>query len=85
MKLFLKEGSFFQLAGSGPEQNVSCSGYGECILGNPFTESPMMKDLRFLKVFVSYLILVLLAIAVLDFFLDAKDQGHHDARVSRMK
>jgi two-component system, OmpR family, phosphate regulon sensor histidine kinase PhoR len=28
-----------------------------------------MKDLRFLKVFVSYLILVMLAIAVLDFFL----------------
>ena len=28
-----------------------------------------MKDLRFLKVFVSYLILVLLTIAVLDFFL----------------
>jgi two-component system phosphate regulon sensor histidine kinase PhoR len=32
----------------------------------------MMKDLRFLKVFVSYLILVLLAIAVLDFFLTPK-------------
>jgi len=32
----------------------------------------MMKDLRFLKVFVSYVILVLLAIAVLDFFLTPK-------------
>jgi two-component system phosphate regulon sensor histidine kinase PhoR len=31
-----------------------------------------MKDLRFLKVFVSYVILVLLAIAVLDFFLTPK-------------
>jgi two-component system, OmpR family, phosphate regulon sensor histidine kinase PhoR len=32
-------------------------------------ESNMMKDLRFLKVFVSYVILILLAIAVMDFFL----------------
>jgi two-component system phosphate regulon sensor histidine kinase PhoR len=32
----------------------------------------MMKDMRFLKVFVSYLILVLLAIAVMDFFLTPK-------------
>jgi two-component system phosphate regulon sensor histidine kinase PhoR len=31
-----------------------------------------MKDMRFLKVFVSYLILVLLAIAVMDFFLTPK-------------
>jgi two-component system phosphate regulon sensor histidine kinase PhoR len=32
----------------------------------------MMKDMRFLKVFVSYVILVLLAIAVMDFFLTPK-------------
>lgn len=32
----------------------------------------MMKDLRFLKVFVSYVILVMLAIAVMDFFLTPK-------------
>jgi two-component system, OmpR family, phosphate regulon sensor histidine kinase PhoR len=32
----------------------------------------MMKDLRFLKVFVSYVILVVLAIAVMDFFLTPK-------------
>lgn len=31
-----------------------------------------MRDLRFLKVFVSYIILVLLAIAVMDFFLTPK-------------
>jgi two-component system, OmpR family, phosphate regulon sensor histidine kinase PhoR len=31
-----------------------------------------MKDLRFLKVFVSYVIMVLLAIAVMDFFLTPK-------------
>ena len=42
------------------------------LLGYPFKESHMMKDMRFLKVFVSYLILVMLAIAVMDFFLTPK-------------